>query len=102
VPHPSPDERRDLAAVRAVLPGTEPEIPVEPVGLGGRPFSKPAAVQGRGAAAPGVDLAHGADRAVLDPLDGQPVPLARSAVIAHLGRDAGLLRDARDEARLTD
>ena len=53
-------------------------------------------------AAPGVHFLHGADRAVLDPLDRLAMPLARAAEVAHLRRDARFLCDARHQTRLTD
>ena len=102
VPHPAPDERGELPAVGPVGPRTEPEVPVEPGGLDGRALARPVVAGGPRVAAPGVHLLHGADRAVLDPLDRLAMPLARAAEVAHLRRHPCLLRDARDETRLTD
>ena len=102
VPHPAPDERGDRAAVGPFGSRAEPEVPVEPGGLDGRALPGQTALGGSRIAAPGVHLAHGANRAVLDPLDRLAMPLARAAMVAHLRRHARLLRDARDQTRLTD
>ena len=102
IPHPSPHEGGQLSAVRPHGPRAEPEVPVEPGGLDGRPLARPDVRGCARRAAPGVHFTHGADRAVLDPLDGLAMPLARTAVVTHLRRDLGLLRDPRHDARLTN
>ena len=89
-------------SVRACGARAEPEVPVEPGGLDGRPLSRPDVLGGARRAAPGVHFAHGADGAVLDPFDGLAVPLARAPVVAHLRRNPRLLRDARHEACLSN
>ncbi len=102
VPHPAPDKRGVLPAEGPRGPRAQPEVPVESGGLGRGPLARPGVLGRPRIAAPGVHRAHGADRAVLDPLDCLAMPFARAAVVAHLRRHPGLLGDARHEACLPD
>ena len=51
---------------------------------------------------PAMDLPHRPDRPGPEPFAGQPQPLARVAVVAHLGHQARLLRHAGHDPRLLD
>ena len=102
VPDPAPHERGELAAVGPVGARAEPEIPVESGRLGGRPLARPDLAGVARPAGPGMHFSHGADRAVLDPLDRLAMALGGAALVAHLRRDPCLLGDARHETRLTD
>src|SRR5690606_33188984 len=100
-PEVAPGDRVVRRVIRARFARTEPQIPVQPRRNPGLIIRRrhERAVPAR-APDPAVHLADGPDGAGAEQLDDLAHRVARVADVAHLRRNAGLLRDPRDEPGL--